>query len=111
MDFQDQISDEARAHILELLKQADAIQFQLLDISKSEVERIGGAHRDLILSQLDSQRAFIEEYDCRHQYEYIAKNINGRGIAPAIEPMPPIRFIDKLAAFFGFDLWTRRAKR
>jgi hypothetical protein len=111
MDFTDQISDEARARLLALLKQRDALELALLDISKGEVERIGGAHRDLILSQLDSQRAFLAEYDCHHQYEYMAENINGRGIAPAIELARPVGRFEKLLTFLGFDLWTHRAKR
>ena len=111
MDFQDQISDEARARMLALFKQRDALELQVLDIAENEVKRINGAHRDLILSQLHSQRAFMKEYDHRHQYECVSAQVNGEGITQQYAEPLPLRFIDKLAAFFGFDLWTRKAKR
>jgi len=108
MDFADQISDEARARMLTLLKQRDALELELLDIAKGEAERINGEHREAILTQVHSTRVFIEEYGYEFQYEYYRSLINGYGVVPAIEPARPVGRFEKLLTFLGFEMWKRQ---
>jgi hypothetical protein len=111
MDFEDQISDRARAGMLALLKQRDALELALLDAAQAEAERINGEHRKAILAQVESTRVFIREYGYEFQFEYYRSLINGHGVAPAIELARPVGRFEKLLTFLGFDLWTHRAKR
>lgn len=118
MSTADQISDDARARMLELVAQAQSTQLAILDIAERETERINGAHKEASLTELRKWRAFVVEYGYQTQYEHLCEVVNGQGLERAVEPeqgdvtwtpIPPSWWV-RVLLFFGFDAWLRHDK-
>ncbi len=111
MNFRNEMSAEAQARLLELLKQSESTQQEIFSLAERETERINGAHKEASLTELRYWRASVLQYGTQPQYENLCAIINDYGVEPAIEPARPVGWLQKLLTFLGLDLWIRRAKQ